>query len=221
MLDCMLQWHCGRARLAVQLSPDELPNGRLGIMGPSGMGKSVFMQLLAGWQTPQQGRIQFGSQCWLDTERGINIPPHERPIGGVFQQPLLFPHLTVRDNVLFGQRRQATPTSLRLTLEEVSQGLEITHLLARWPRHLSGGEAQRVALGRALLSHPELLLLDEPLSAVDDALTGSILHWLEERLSQHPIPLLMVSHDQTELEQLQLPIVLLSAEGFQRLDNQP
>ena len=168
----------------------------LGLFGPSGAGKTTLLEALAGIRKPTRGEIRVGGQTLFSTTRGINIPPRHRRIGYVPQDALLFPHMSVRGNLLFGA------TSSRLELATVAEMLEITPLLDRRSEGLSGGERQRVALGRALMTHPALLLMDEPLAAVDRAWRERILPYLLRIRRELHVPLVYVTHDQHELDQL-------------------
>jgi len=170
-----------------------------GICGPSGAGKSTLLALLAGLLHPQQGSIRFDTQLLDDVERGIRVPPWRRHFGLVFQEDCLFPHLSVRGNLLYGLRRLPA-AARRLNLETVQRLLELEPLLGRRPTELSGGERQRVALGRALLYSPRLLLLDEPLTALDPRLKQQILPFLQRIKQEVHIPMVYVSHDREELE---------------------
>ncbi len=191
MLTADLQAQRGGFDLQVSLScPDN--TGVLAVAGPSGAGKSSLLRCLAGLTRPDAGRLVLGGQVVFDRAAGIDVPAHKRGLGVVFQEPRLFPHLTVRDNLLFSQAPNRAPA---LSLDAVVDRLGIGALLARRPRALSGGEAQRVALGRALLSAPRMLLLDEPVSSVDPARRGVLLPFLRSLPARHGIPLVLVTHD--------------------------
>ncbi len=170
-----------------------------GICGPSGAGKSTLLALLAGLLRPQQGTVRFDSEPLDDTARGIWVPPWRRHFGLVFQDNLLFPHLSARGNLLYGLRRLPA-AARRLSLETVQALLELGPLLERRPAQLSGGERQRVALGRALLYSPRLLLLDEPLSSLDERLKQQILPFLQRVKQEVQIPMIYVSHDRREVD---------------------
>src|SRR5829696_3093982 len=143
-----------------------VPARAIGVFGPSGAGKSSLLDAIAGLRRGVTGRIRFGDQVWTDTERGIHVPPEARRVGLVPQAPLLFPHLSVRQNLSFGARRAEKLGSVA-ALEAIADLLEISELLRRKPGELSGGEQKRVAFGRALCSAPRLLLLDEPFAGLD------------------------------------------------------
>lgn len=179
----------------------QLNGGVTGICGPSGSGKSTFLSLLAGLLRPSSGTLSFDGIELINTQRSVFVPAWERHFGLVFQSGMLFPHLSVRDNLLYGFNR-LDPSSRQLDLQTVSALLEIQPLLARRPEQLSGGERQRVALGRALLYSPRLLLLDEPLSSLDDRLKQQILPFLKRIKEETRIPMIYVSHAQAEVEYL-------------------
>lgn len=183
------------------LAQAELNGGVTGICGASGSGKSTFLALLAGLLRPDAGRLNFSGEDLVDTRRGIFVPAWQRHFGLVFQNGMLFPHLSVRDNLLYGFNR-LNPSERQLDLKTVSALLEIEPLLARQPDQLSGGERQRVALGRALLYSPRLLLLDEPLSSLDDRLKQQILPFLKRIKTETRIPMIYVTHAQAEVDYL-------------------
>lgn len=207
MLAFDLELRRGDFRLALNAGLD---GGVTGICGPSGAGKSTLLAAIAGLLQPQHGSIVLGNRVLLDTAAGIAIPSQHRHIGLVFQDGQLFPHLSVRQNLLYGYRRQPAE-GRRFTLEEIAALLEIGGLLERRPLSLSGGEKQRVALGRALLSSPQLLLLDEPLAALDDRLKEQILGFLRRIHDETGIPMLYVSHSQREIASLTDAVLRLGA----------
>ncbi len=170
-----------------------------GILGASGSGKSTLLSLIAGLLKPQQGNIVLNGETLCNTNSRIWIPPHQRHIGLVFQDGQLLPHLSVRNNLLYGYKN-ITPQQRRFSLDTVVDLLEIGQLLERKPAHLSGGEKQRVALGRAVLYSPELLLLDEPLSALDERLKQQILPFFLRIYDECKIPMMYVTHAFSELE---------------------
>lgn len=181
------------------------------IFGASGAGKSTLLALLAGLLAPTQGRIVLEDRVLLDTRSRVFVPPHQRHIGLVFQDGRLFPHLDVRQNLLYGWQR-LRPSQRRYALDDIVALLDIGALLGRQPQQLSGGERQRVALGRALLYSPQLLLLDEPLSALDSRLKAQILPFLQRVRDETGIPMLYVSHARDEIAAL-TPHVLTLADG--------
>jgi molybdate transport system ATP-binding protein len=184
----------------------EVDSGVTALFGPSGAGKTTIIGLIAGALRPQEGTIRLGNCPLVDTTIGLFLPPERRRVGVVFQDDLLFPHMTVRKNLLFGKGRAGARP---MDFDRVVQVLEIGELLHRFPSSLSGGQAQRVALGRALLRGPELLLMDEPLAGLDLELKGRILTYLERALAQWRIPALFVSHDREEVRRLADRVVLV------------
>ncbi len=171
------------------------------LFGPSGAGKTSILYMLAGLLRPDHGTIQLGDATWLDTPRAVCIKPQARHVGFVFQDHLLFPHLTVGRNLHYGhRRRRGSPSAIEP--QRVIEVLELADLLGRYPRNLSGGEKQRVALARALLSGPELLLLDEPLAALDMALKQRIVSYCQRVLDEWRVPTIYVSHQADEVRQL-------------------
>ena len=196
----MLSFDLRYARGAFALaSRANIEGGVTGICGPSGSGKSTLLALLAGLLRPRAGLLRIGDEVLVDTGRGLFVPAWERHFGLVFQDGQLFPHLSVRRNLLYGHDRLPL-AARRFELDAVLQLLEIGHLLDRRPTLLSGGERQRVALGRALLYSPRLLLLDEPLSSLDDRLKQQILPFLKRVKEETRIPMLYVSHARSELD---------------------
>jgi molybdate transport system ATP-binding protein len=180
------------------------------LSGASGSGKTTILSMLAGLRRPDRGRIRLDSTVLFDSAAGINLPPEARRIGYVFQDYLLFPHLSVRRNLLYGWRRRpadARPPSL----ERVVEVLELGDLLDRLPHALSGGQRQRIALGRALLCGPRLLLLDEPLASVDEVLRERVLGYIEQVLHEWDIPTLYVTHNALEAERLARQVVRVEA----------
>ena len=158
----------------------------LALVGPSGAGKSSVLRAIAGLLRPERGRIALGDEAWLDTDAGIDLPPERRSVGLVFQEYALFPHLDVRRNVAFGGQSR---------VDELLERFRISHLAKARPAELSGGERQRVALARALARDPAVLLLDEPLSALDAHTRGVVRGELAELLAELRLPTLLVTHD--------------------------
>ncbi|GAB6164934.1 molybdenum ABC transporter ATP-binding protein [Thermostilla marina] len=169
------------------------------LFGPSGSGKSTILSIIAGLLRPQQGRVRIGDRVLGDTRANIWLPPEKRRLGVVFQDHRLFPHLTVAGNLRYGMDRKRSDAA---RFDEVVAVLEIGPLLERRPSELSGGECQRVAIGRALLCAPQLLLFDEPLSAVDRPLRRRIMQYLVRVIERFAIPTLYVTHSQAEARRL-------------------
>ncbi|WP_295482758.1 molybdenum ABC transporter ATP-binding protein [uncultured Pseudomonas sp.] len=187
----------------------DLPSrGISALFGHSGSGKTSCLRCLAGLEQANEAFIQINGEVWHDTERNLFVPPHRRPLGYVFQEPSLFPHLSVRGNLAFGWRRVAA-SERKVELDQACQLLGIGHLLERKPSTLSGGEAQRVGIARALLSSPRLLLMDEPLAALDGPRKREILPYLERLHDELDIPVVYVSHAQDEVARLADHLVLL------------
>ena len=187
-----------------------VPSGDLMvILGPSGSGKTSILYILAGLLRPKSGVIQLGSATWLDTGRHVNLKPERRRVGFVFQDHLLFPHLSVEQNLMYGRRRREGAQSIAPA--RVIEVLELGELLTRYPRNLSGGEKQRVALGRSLLSEPELLLMDEPLAALDEGLKDRVLAYLERIVAEWRVPTIYVSHNAAEVRRLAERVIVIES----------
>lgn len=188
----------------------DAPAGVTALFGRSGAGKTTVINAVAGLLAPSEGRIAIGDDVLLDTATRRNVPIHRRRVGYVFQDARLFPHLTVRQNLMFGGWfARAQPRAAEL--DRVVDLLGIAALLQRRPGNLSGGEKQRVAIGRALLSAPRLLLMDEPLAALDEQRKGEILPYLERLRDEVKIPIVYVSHAVPEVARLATTIVALDA----------
>jgi molybdate transport system ATP-binding protein len=184
-------------------------HGITALFGPSGCGKTTLLRCLAGLQH-LPGRLRVGDQAWQDDAAGLFRKPHQRPVGYVFQEASLFPHLSVRHNLEYGLRR-IPPAARRVTLEEASELLGVGALLPRRPAGLSGGQRQRVAIARALLTSPRLLLMDEPLASLDQRSKQEILPYLERLHAELAMPVLYVSHAPQEVARLADHLVLLDA----------
>ena len=188
-----------------------MPEGGVtALFGPSGCGKSTVLAAVAGLLRPQEGRVAIGGDVMLDTARGIALPPERRRCAVVFQDARLFPHLSVETNLRYGLQRAPRDAS-GPGIEEVVALLGIGHLLGRRPARLSGGERQRVALGRALLARPRLLLMDEPLAALDAARRAEVLPFLARLRDAAGLPILYVTHALDEVDALADRLVLMEA----------
>jgi molybdate transport system ATP-binding protein len=188
------------------------PGSMLVLFGPSGAGKTTILRQIAGLERPDAGGIRFGGDVWFDETRQLWRPPQARRIGVVFQEPTLFPHLTVRDNICYGVRHQTrtpnsdtklrhqtpTPTTTGKPVAEIERMLGIEDLGNRYPRALSGGEAQRVALARALAPDPRLLLLDEPFASLDAPARLRLRRDVRALMQTTGTPAVLVTHDRTE-----------------------
>lgn len=171
------------------------------LTGPSGVGKTSILNMVSGLLRPDFGRIVVGGVTLFDAEQGINLPPERRQVGYVFQDNRLFPHLRVAANLAFGEK-YSRQQDRWVSQAEVIDFLGIASLLDRWPASLSGGEARRVAIGRALLVGPRFLLLDEPLTSLDGARSEEILRVIERIRDELAVPILYVSHQPGEVARL-------------------
>ena len=178
------------------------------IVGPSGSGKTTLLRCVAGLEKADQALIEINGNCWQDSQHGLWLPPHKRALGYVFQEASLFDHLSVHGNLDYGRRRSAEPASDKQAAQIIKL-LGIGHLLQRSTTGLSGGERQRVGIARALLTNPRLLLLDEPLTALDPQRKADILPYLGRLHAELDIPLLYVSHSPDEVARLADHLVLL------------
>jgi len=179
------------------------------LFGRSGCGKSTLLNLVAGLLRPERGRIAVGERVLFDSAAAIDVPAEQRRVGYVFQDGLLLPHLSVRQNLSYG--RFFTPAAERWAdFDRIVALLDLSPLLERRPQRLSGGEKQRVAIGRALLASPRLLLMDEPLASLDAARRGEILYYIERLRDEVGVPILYVSHEIEEVVRLAGHMVLLS-----------
>ncbi len=184
----------------------EAPPGVTALFGPSGSGKTTVLEIIAGVRRPQRGKIQLGEKCFFDDHTHVELPSQQRGVGLVPQDDLLFPHLSVRQNLQFGVRysKQARPE-----FEHVVAVLRLEGLLDRRPSTLSGGERQRVALGRAVLRGPDVLLMDEPINAQDEALKHRLIQDLCAMVAELSIVAIFVSHDQNDVRRFADRVVLL------------
>ena len=183
-------------------------HGVTAVFGPSGSGKTTCLRAMAGLEHAADGVFAIGDTIWQDDSKGVFLPTHRRALGMVFQEASLFPHLPVRGNMEFGQKRASTGGT-RFSLPEIAEMLGIAHLLERMPARLSGGERQRVAIARALLAAPQILLMDEPLAGLDHKRKLEILPYLERLHRELSIPVIYVSHAADEVARLADHLVLL------------
>jgi molybdate transport system ATP-binding protein len=179
------------------------------LVGPSGAGKTSVLRAIAGLVRPDSGRVALDGETWVDVERGVFVSPEQRRVGLVFQEYALFPHLSVRQNVAFGGKER---------VDELLERFRISHLVAARPRELSGGERQRVALARALARDPGVLLLDEPLSALDAHTKATVRVELEELLRDLGLPTLIVTHDYEDAAALAETVGVLVEGKLRQLD---
>ena len=203
-------------RSAFKLNLDlQLPSeGITAIFGPSGSGKTTLLRAVAGLEKNEQGRIQIGTHIWQDTSRGICLPTWQRPLGYVFQESSLLPHLSVAENLNFGLKRALKSAGIAVSdaqhaLQASVELLGIGSLLQRMPQELSGGERQRVAIARAIAMQPQLLLMDEPLASLDAARRQEIFPWLAKLRDELKMPMLYVTHSAEEVTRLADHLVVL------------
>ncbi|MGN6820770.1 MAG: ATP-binding cassette domain-containing protein [Sphingomonas sp.] len=193
--DLDLAKRLGETEIALRLEAGE---GVTVLFGPSGVGKSSVLNMVAGLLKPDRGHVRVGGTTLFGD--GIDLAPEKRRAGYVFQEPRLFPHMRVAANLRYGGAREAT-------IDAVAELLDIVRLLDRWPRSLSGGEAKRVAIGRALLSDPAFLLLDEPTASLDRARSDEVERAIRDVRDELGLPILMVTHDRAEAERLATQVV--------------
>ena len=206
ILDVDIRHRQGAFGLEVRFKSD----GRLtALFGPSGSGKTTIVSAIGGLVHPDHGRIAVQGRVLVDTKQSIVVPKHKRRIGYVFQEGRLFPHLNVRHNLLFG-RWFTQRGERKASFDHVVDLLGIGHLLDRRPSTLSGGEKQRVAIGRALLADPQLLLMDEPLASLDEARKSEIYPYIERLRDESGVPIVLVSHSVAEIARLATSVVVLS-----------
>jgi molybdate transport system ATP-binding protein len=225
LIDIAVEHHLGQFKLDASFTS----NGRLtALFGRSGSGKTSLVNVIGGLIRPARGRVLVDGEVLVDTKHGIFVPKHRRRIGYVFQEARLFPHLTVRQNLLFGRWFAPREGRDSIAFETVLDLLGIGHLLERRPAGLSGGEKQRIAIGRALLANPRLLLMDEPLASLDEARKAEILPYIERLRDEIGIPIIYVSHSVAEVARLATTLVVVdqgavkacgpTAEVMSRLD---
>lgn len=176
--------------------------GLTAITGPSGVGKTSLLNVIAGLLRPEAGHVTVAGERLFDRARRIDMPPRARRAGYVFQDARLFPHLRVEDNLAYGRRARGGASGIGMNIDDVVAFLGIGPLLGRWPATLSGGEAQRVTIGRALLSGPRFLLMDEPLGGLDADRREDIIGVIERLRDTLSLPILYVSHDRAEVDRL-------------------
>jgi len=198
LIDCHFQLQMGQFHIEPNFQSDA---SVIGLFGASGSGKTSILHAIAGLNTPSSGLIKIQNQTWFDSNQKINLSTQKRHVGLVFQDAQLFPHKTVKQNLLFGLKHLAQQER-HFEADYIIELLKLEHLLERMPIKLSGGEKQRVALGRALLYSPKLLLLDEPLSALDAAHKAEIIPFFQKVKQEIKIPMIYVSHDIQEIKQL-------------------
>jgi molybdate transport system ATP-binding protein len=204
-------------------------DGITALFGPSGGGKSTLLRIISGLERTARGRIQFGDELWQETSRAVFMSPHQRGVGYVFQDTRLFPHLTVEGNLRYAEKRSRT-ASHGIRFEDVVTALDLAPLLSRRSQSLSGGERQRVAIGRTLLTRPRLLLMDEPLAALDARRKAEILPYIERLPQAFHVPVIYVTHSIDEVTRLADHMLVLSsgrvvtygpvAESLERVDLQ-
>ena len=207
MLDVDVEKQLGTFKLSARF---QAAHGATVLFGPSGAGKTSVVNMIAGLVTPDRGTIALAGTVLFDAGKGIDMPPHRRRIGYVFQEGRLFPHLSVRQNLDYGRRMSGQPRD-EGEFERIAALLDIGHLLDRRPGKLSGGERQRVAVGRALLMRPRLLLLDEPLASLDTAHKREILPYLVRMRDDAGIPLVYVTHTAAEVRRIATTVVRLDS----------
>jgi molybdate transport system ATP-binding protein len=194
-VDFELTLHSGKHRFKLRISFSS-EDDRMVMFGPSGSGKSVTIQAIAGLLTPDRGRIALGDRVLFDSETGINLPSRQRQVGYLFQDYALFPHMTVEENIGFPLKRLwRLPLPAKRQVEELMALFELEPLAKSLPQDLSGGQRQRAALARALIRRPQVLLLDEPFSALDIWLRTKMRQELADIQSRFQIPLIIITHD--------------------------
>lgn len=207
MLEINVQKQLGQLDLQVNLN---IPNPNItAVFGVSGSGKSSLINLISGLSQPDQGYIRLNQQTLVDCQQGICLPPHQRRMGYVFQDGRLFPHYSVKGNLCYGINKSQPRAETAVQFERIIELLGLEKLLRRYPISLSGGEKQRVAIGRALLTQPQMLLMDEPLSALDLPRKQELLAYLAKLVNEISIPILYVTHSLDELQALAEQVILL------------
>lgn len=205
MLKCDFQFNYANFQLQANL---DMQTQLIGIVGASGSGKSTFLKNIAGLLKPSHGFIHFQQKILFDHQQKLNIPVHQRKIALIFQQALLFPHLNVMQNLKYAEQLNIkNKGQQKFLFEDIVELLELKPLLRHRAHQLSGGQAQRVSIGRALLSSPDLLLLDEPLNGLDQKLKNQILPFLKIVIHQTDLPMIYVTHHVDEVAYLQAQVL--------------
>lgn len=205
MLKCNFQFNYANFQLQANL---DMQMQLIGIVGASGSGKSTFLKNIAGLLKPSQGFIHFQQKILFDHQQKLNIPVHQRKIALIFQQALLFPHLNVMQNLRYAEQLNIkNKGQQKFLFEDIVELLELKALLRHRAHQLSGGQAQRVSIGRALLSSPDLLLLDEPLNGLDQKLKNQILPFLKIVINQTNLPMIYVTHHVDEVAYLEAQLL--------------
>ncbi len=205
MLKCDFQFNYANFQLQANL---DMQTKLIGIVGASGSGKSTFLKNIAGLLKPSHGFIHFQQKILFDHQQKLNIPVHQRKIALIFQQALLFPHLNVMQNLKYAEQLNIkNKGQQKFLFEDIVELLELKPLLRHRAHQLSGGQAQRVSIGRALLSSPDLLLLDEPLNGLDQKLKNQILPFLKIVIHQTDLPMIYVTHHVDEVAYLQAQLL--------------
>lgn len=205
MLKCDFQFNYANFQLQANL---DMQTQLIGIVGASGSGKSTFLKNIAGLLKPSHGFIHFQQKILFDHQQKLNIPVHQRKIALIFQQALLFPHLNVMQNLKYAEQLNIkNKGQQKFMFEDIVELLELKALLRHRAHQLSGGQAQRVSIGRALLSSPDLLLLDEPLNGLDQKLKNQILPFLKIVIHQTDLPMIYVTHHVDEVAYLQAQLL--------------
>ncbi|HSH87867.1 MAG TPA: ATP-binding cassette domain-containing protein [Methylophilus sp.] len=202
-----------KSEFALGAKFDLKPGDCLGIMGASGSGKTTLLHTLSGLLMPAAGVIKSNQQIWFDSVKHIQLPAWQRRAGVVFQDGRLFPHLNVQQNLMYGLPKE----KVSISLEDVIAVLDIGTLIKRKPGQLSGGEKQRVAIGRALLSQPAVLLMDEPLSGLDDALKQQVLPYIRKVITTFGLPTVYVSHVREEVTEIANEVLVLAQGQLRQL----
>ena len=217
MLKCNFQYQHQHADFMLNVEL-EMQQQLLGIVGVSGCGKSTLLKNIVGLLKPTHGSIQFNQQILFDSQQKIHVPMHQRKIALIFQNALLFPHMNVQQNLCYAEKL-INQAERKFQFNEIIELLELTHLCQRKAHQLSGGEAQRVSIGRALLSSPHLLLLDEPLTGLDQQLKQQILPFLQRIKDELNLPMIYVTHHLEELKYLKADILQLDQGQLQHRQN--